>query len=295
MEIIYEGTDITKSSTPLIKCELDRFLGGSVDCMRITFDNSDGSWTKWSPKPGDKIRVKEDYADSGTMYIHSIDPVNDEMVLKAASLKYLHSGHAHTWEDIHFKQLVTQRATDLGLKVQFYGVEDQEYGQVDQDGSDLNFINELCRLEGCIFTVNDGILRVISYDYLEKMETSSYTINAIKHRSHDNPYYTGCMVTDGKIYGKAGDESGEIVKLTTPHEFASLAEANRFALNSLKEANTRRKYGEVYADVLMSEIKPGSKVNLKSDYFNCPIIVTHTRQELKSMKAKIFFRLTKED
>ena len=45
----------------------------------------------------------------------------------------------------------------------------------------------------------------------------------------------------------------------------------------------------------MSEIKPGSKVNLKSDYFNCPIIVTHTRQELKSMKAKIFFRLTKED
>lgn len=295
MEIIYQDVDITKNSTPLIRCELDQYLSDHIDTMTVIFDNNEGSWTNWAPKVGDKIRCKEEYCDSGNMYIHSIEPCENTMVLKAASLKYIKSGHTHTWEDIHFKQLIDQRASDLGLKVEYLGVTDQEYGAVEQDGSDLSFINELCKLEGCGFMITDGVMRVISYDYMEKLPVSSYTINALKHRSHDMPYYTGCMVTDGKTYGKAGDESGEIVKLDTPHEIASIAEANRFAENALKYANFKRKYGEIYADTLLSTIRPGSKVTLKSDYWNKPIIVTHTRHELRSMKSKIFFRLCREE
>lgn len=295
MELLYNGTDITEQ-TRVLRCELSQYLSGRVDELTITFDNGDNTWTKWGPAFGDTIAVSEQYTRSGTLYVAAVTPKSGMMTLRAAAMKYVHSGHTKEWKNIRFRQLVETRGTELGLSTEFYGVTDQTYPLVHQNGSDLAFLSELCRLEGCVMMVSDGILRVVSYDYLSKMDTSSYTLDAFHARLYDRPYYTGAEVTDGSITGRSGDTSGEIVTLETEQALSSLAEANRFARNALSHANFSRKGGEAYADALWSEMMPGSKVLVNCDYWEGrPVIVTRVRHDLYRMKSKVWFSLMKGD
>lgn len=291
MELYYNDVDIF-NSVSVMRCELDQYLSGHVDTLTVSFDDSRAEWGKWAPQFGDKLNIIEEYAKSGYMYIHSLTPRNGVMTIRAAALKYIKSGHEQSWKDIKLKQIIDERAQGLGLTAEYLEVEDQKYDAVEQDGGDLAFLDNLCRLEGCGFMVNDGILRVISYDYLDKMETSTYNLDAFDIRIHDLPYYSGCSITDGDKTGKAGDESGELIRLKTDKKLMSISQANRYAENSLRFANFGRKGGEVYSDRLLSMFAPGSKIKLQSDYwYDKPVIITHVRHDLYRMKSKLWFRL----
>lgn len=294
MELYYNDVDIF-NSVRVMRCELDQYLSGHVDTLTVSFDDSRSEWGKWAPKHGDKLSVIEDYAKSGNMYINALTPKNGVMTIRCAAITQIKSGHEQEWKDIKLKQLIDERARDLGLTTEYYDVEDQKYSKVEQSGNDLAFLEEYCIYEGCGFMVSDGILRCISLDYLDKMETSTYTLNAFDIRVCDLPYLSGCSITDGDKTGKAGDESGEVLVLKTERKFESLSEANRFAKNSLTYANLDRKGGEIYSDKLLSEFAPGSKILLNSDYWaEQPVIITHVRHDLYRMKSKIWFRLAKE-
>lgn len=295
MEFIYNEVDIT-GQTSILRVELEQYLNGHIDTITAVFDDSAGDWSKWRPAVGDRIQANEGYAKSGTMYIHSLEPRSNAMSLKGTSLKYLKTGHTKRWNNVSFLQLLKIRAQELGLTPEYYGITDQTYDYVEQDGGDLAFLDELCRLEGCGFMINNGVIRFISLDYLESMDVSDYTLDAYNNRNIDLPYYTGAVVTDGTIEGKAGNDRGERVRLTTKQKLQSISEANRFAENVLKYANTSRKTGVVYMDQLLSEFAPGSKVYLNCDYWQKkPVIITRIRHDLYRMKSKVFFRLTKEN
>ena len=294
MELYYNDVDIT-DKVRVIKCELDQYLSGHIDTLTISFDDSRAEWGKWAPAFGDKINISEDYAKSGYMYIHSLTPRNGVMTIRAAAVKYIKSGHEQEWKDVKLKQIIDERAKGLGLTAEYFDVEDQQYDKVKQDEGDFAFLEKLCRLEGCGFMVSNGILRVISNKYIDSMEAANYTLDAFEIRIKDLPYYSGCTITDGDKTGKAGDESGEIIRLKTDKKFMSLSQANRFAENSLEFANFDRKGGEAYSDKLLSMFAPGSKVKLQSDYWQeKPIIITPVRHDLYRMKTKLWFRLVKE-
>ena len=292
MKILYNDTDIT-DKTRVRRCDLTQYLYGHLDTLTISFDNSQEQWTGWEPKNGDKINVTENYADSGTMYVVDVRPEGDVMILEASTVKKIHTGHVHSWKNIGFKQMINHLADDNGLTVNYFGVSDQKYSEVIQQGeNDYKFINELCKLEGCVFSVNNGAINVISNDYIKSIPVADFYLKTDSGRFYDNDYYTGCEVTDGETIGKAGNDSGESVFLQTSKKLESVGEANRFAANMLTYANRTRKGGNATVGSLVSELMPGSKIKLTCAYWEeQPILITKVRHEIMTERTKIWFCL----
>lgn len=295
MELLYNGVDIFEQIR-IKKVILEQYLSGHVDTIKATFDNSDEKWTKWSPKPGDTIEINEKYAQSGLMYIQSIVPENDDITLIAAPIRRIQDGKDRNWINISFFQLIKYMAAEIGLTPEFYGATDQRYGQVAQMGeSNLTFLKNLCEIEGCGLMVNNGILRVISYDYLKKMETSPYLFEAINKRIYDQDYYSGCEVSDGIITGKSGDSSGEVLYFRTDMPINSIGTANRFANNMLHVANLKRKGGSAMVDKLFTELMTGSKVQISCGYWTeKDVLITRVRYDLFNEKTKIWFSVLED-
>lgn len=292
MEIKYNDTDIT-DMTRVRRVEVTQYLYDHLDTMTISFDNKTELWTGWAPQMGDRIRVTEEYADSGNQYVMNIRPEGDAMILGCAAVKKVHAGHVHSWEKISFKQILQHLADDNGLTVEYYGVEDQKYKAAIQSGeNDYKFINELCKLEGCFYMIFDGIIKVISNEYLKSTPTSDFTLETGTARLYDCEYFTGCQVTDGKTTGKAGSDTGDVAYLKTEKRLESIGEANRFATNMLDYYNKGRKGGSAMADKLITQLMPGSKIKLTCEYWtDQPIVISRVRHDYLNEKTKIWFYL----
>ena len=295
MEIKYNDTDITEM-TRVRRLEVTQYLFDHLDTMTISFDNATSLWTGWAPKIGDRIRVTEGYADSGDMYVMSIRPDGDAMILMCVAVKQLHAGHVHRWEKISFKQILQHLADDNGLDIEYYSVEDQKYKAVTQSGeNDYKFINELCKLEGCFYTITNGIIKVISNDYLKSLPVTDFIFETTTARCIDNEYFTGCEVTDGTTIGKAGSDSGGVAYLQTKKVLESIGEANRFAENMLDYFNRDCKGGTAMADSFISELMPGSKIKITTAYWTeQPVVVSRVRHDYLNGKTKIWFYLEAE-
>lgn len=292
MELKYNDTDIT-DMTRVRRIEVTQYLCDHLDTMTISFDNSTELWTGWAPQIGDKIRVTEGYADSGNLYVTNIRPEGDAMILDCVAVKKVHAGHVHQWKNISFKQMIQHLADDNGLKVAYYGVEDQKYSGAIQSGeNDYKFINELCRLEGCVYTIFDGQIKIISNEYIKSLSTADFTFNSNTGRYYDNDYYTGCEVTDGKTIGKAGNDSGDVGFFQTKKKLESIGEANRFATNMLEYLNRGCKGGSAMTDALITELMPGSKIKLTCSYWtDQPVVIYRVRHDYLKEKTKIWFYL----
>lgn len=292
MELKYNDTDIT-DMTRVRRLEVTQYLCDHLDTMTVSFDNSTSLWTGWGPKIGDKMHVSEGYADSGDMYVMDIRPEGDAMILTGAAVKKIHAGHVHSWKNISFKQIIEHLADDNGLEVEYFSVEDQKYNAVTQSGeNDYKFINELCRLEGCIYTINDGNIKIISNEYLKTLPVTDFTLETNTARCYDDEYYTGCEVTDGTITGKAGSDAGDVAYLQTKKQLESIGEANRFAANMLEYYNRGCKGGSAIADRFITELMPGSKIKVTTDYWtDQPVVITKVRHDYFKEKTKIWFYL----
>ena len=292
MELKYNDTDIT-DMTRVRRIEVTQYLCDHLDTMTISFDNSTELWTGWAPQIGDKIRVTEGYADSGNLYVTNIRPEGDAMILDCVAVKKVHAGHVHQWKNISFKQMIQHLADDNGLKVAYYGVEDQKYSGAIQSGeNDYKFINELCRLEGCVYTIFDGQIKIISNEYIKSLSTADFTFNSNTGRYYDNDYYTGCEVTDGKTIGKAGNDSGDVGFFQTKKKLESIGEANRFATNMLEYLNRGCKGGSAMTDALITELMPGSKIKLTCSYWtDQPVVIYRVWHDYLKEKTKIWFYL----
>lgn len=292
MELKYNDTDITDMTT-VRRVEVTQYLCDHLDTMTISFDNKTQLWTGWAPQMGDRIRATEEYADSGNLYVMDIRPEGDAMILGCAAVRKVHAGHVHSWEKISFKQILQHLADDNGLAVEYYGVEDQKYNAAMQSGeNDYKFINELCRLEGCIYMITDGVIKVISNEYIKAMPVSDFTLETGTARLYDNEFFTGCQVTDGQTTGKAGNDTGDIAYLKTGKRLESIGEANRFAANMLDYYNRGRKGGSAMADQLITQLMPGSKIKLTCEYWtDQPVVISRVRHDYLKEKTKIWFYL----
>lgn len=293
MKLVYEGAEITDKMTTITHCELNQYLDGHIDTMTIAFDNSQGQWTGWAPKRGDKLQASDDHADSGIMVVTAVRQEGAEMVLDCAPLLNHQIGQVKGWKNASFTQLARNVGTRLGLAVKFYDVTDQKYEGIEQKGeSDLIFLSNLCKLEGCSMIVSDGTLRIMSDAYLDSLELSDYTLQADSCRITDKDLYTGCEVSDGKTTGMAGTNKGEKAYFSTDRKLESIGQANRFATNMLRYANRDRKCGSILCNSVLDTLMPGSKIKITNDYWkDKPVIITRARYYLIKQQTKLWFSL----
>ena len=290
MKFYYAGVDITKDVF-INRCEHDTYAGGRADTMRIRFVDSKNLWDAWSPQCGDEIRLTEQAADTGAMFIADTLPENGLFTIFATSLPPgAQARRSRVWEDFRFLQIAEDIAARHGLTVKTYEVTDRTYAYIRQDNlSDFEFFNRLCLFESCALAVYDKQMII----YNEQAREGAAAVATIKIGADGHFRYSdasACAYGAAEI--RSGDFYGNVLRPSEQIACASSAEAIRFAQGVLRAANKGLRRGD-FRRKLTCNFAAGSVVNIeneKAPSWNGKVFVTHTRADYVRGISKIFFR-----
>lgn len=300
MKFYYAGVDITKDVF-INRCEHDTYAGGRADTMRIRFVDSKNLWDAWSPQCGDEIRLTEQAADTGAMFIADTLPENGLFTIFATSLPPgAQARQSRVWEDFRFLQIAEDIASRHGLTVKSYGVTDRTYAYIRQDNlSDFEFFNRLCLFESCALAVYDKQMIIYNEQAREgAAAVATIKIGADGHFRYSDASacaYGAAEIRSGDFYGKFTAPNGDASRVLRPSEqiaCASSAEAIHFAQGVLRAANKGLRRGD-FRRKLTCNFAAGSVVNIeneKAPSWNGKVFVTHTRADYVRGISKIFFR-----
>src|ERR1035437_897087 len=163
--LIYNGTDII-DRVSINACVHESFTTGESDRLDMRFNDPTQLWHSWKPSQGDTIELKYGTFTSGKMFVWKVSPTNGLMSIGALALPLSFENPNHrSWNGITLLTLAKEIAAQHGLGLVSYGVEDQTYNYLKQDGeSDLLFLSRRCMLEGLGLLVYNG--NVVIYDEL---------------------------------------------------------------------------------------------------------------------------------
>ncbi|MDD3139618.1 MAG: hypothetical protein PHX08_11685 [Lachnospiraceae bacterium] len=298
MIILYNQTDITE----LVKvetCQHELYLQDKADTVDILFDNEDGRWTNWKPELDDTIEISEDYAKTGKMYIYRIIPQNKYLRIKASTLKKGNMlPQRKSWEHVYFKQICKEIADRNNMKVSYFGITDYLYGYVTQQEDDFTFLNFRCKLENYSFVIYNDTICIYSMDYMESFDplvTIQLDINS-DFKFNNQIEYGSSIITNGSFVGKyTENEEKALFEKNISCNIQSLAEANRYAENFLKEKNRKSHIGILKTNKCMTGLVPGSIVSLVTDIeeWKTNVMVIRMRNDYIKGKSKVWIRRLK--
>ena len=208
MKFYYAGVDITKDVF-INRCEHDTYAGGRADTMRIRFVDSKNLWDAWSPQCGDEIRLTEQAADTGAMFIADTLPENGLFTIFATSLPPgAQARRSRVWEDFRFLQIAEDIAARHGLTVKTYEVTDRTYAYIRQHNlSDFELLNRLCLFESCALAVYDKQMII----YNEQAREGAAAVATIKIGADGHFRYSDASAC---AYGAAEIRSGDFERLS---------------------------------------------------------------------------------
>lgn len=298
MEVIYNGTNISEYINTT-RAEYDSFLGHHADKIMIAIDSTDDATQGWGFRAGDEIRIKENSIDSGKMTVYKVEEDEEETVIYAAAILKSYELNTNEWSKIGFKELAEALAKNLDCKAEFYGLDDDFiYDKVKQkNADDLEFLNFRCWLEGCVVIVLNGVMKVISEDWLETQKVSSDQLDTLVDsvKSANKKYLKECTVYD-KDREKSGSYSrakgNGAISMTFDFPFTSIEEGRRFAKNVLRSENRKKKTGVAYADEVIESVMTGNLLKITTgEWKEKPVVITHMRYNFEDENTKIWFRL----
>lgn len=297
LQILYNGVDIYDDIS-VNQCYYDMYAASRSDELVIRFNDTKRMWDVWSPKNNDAIQVINGAADTGKMYIESVQPENGLMTLRGFSIPPTAKNvNNKSWEKVRMSQLAEEIANRHGLGFEMYDVVDQQYEYIAQQNMpDFEFLEHRCSLEGLAFLVYDGALVLYSESALESAEPaetleipvdtdyeySDATIDAFGRSEVVNGGTTGTFSAGGdKLFRK-------VLHL----KISSQAEANRFAKGLLRYNNKKMVTG-IWTTSLLRKYAAGSVVNITTtgaSSWDGPAFLHHVRHDHVMEKTKIFFR-----
>ena len=171
MKIIYQGTDIT-GLAGVKKCIVRDTAGKRCDSLEIAFDNAE-MWHAWGPEKDDRIIVRHDGYDSGTMYVNTVLPEDGTYRIIATALpcaaraKGFRSFRLKTVEEI---MRICAMASSMDYRI--FGIDGKAaipYTEQD-DESPAAFLSRLLALEGAALKCVSGRYTAIGYEYAQDLE-----------------------------------------------------------------------------------------------------------------------------
>lgn len=300
MRILYNGADIYRDVS-LHYAVHEMHAEKQADTLDLRFNDPRGVWSKWAPKPGDRIAFEHGSAKTGAMFIYTMKAENGLYTVRAMSMPL--SGaekRSKSWAAVHFIQLCGDAARRHGLSLKVYGVKDQVYTYMEQDNeSDFAFLSRLSGLEGCQIVIYDGSLIVYREAYIEQQapagELRVGDAGIYGYSSATGLAYGSAEITGGNICGRYNDahaEADRVLRLPSPVRLNSPGEAARYAGGLLREAN---KYGMAgYVSKKLTEgCAAGSVLTLKTSKASAwdgKIFVSKVRHDYVANKSAIYFR-----
>lgn len=248
MKVFYEGTDISKRVSVAVAWH-DMFSHGKSDELTIKFNDTRQLWDGWNPQPGDEIGIEDAAAKTGVMYVESVKPESSLLTIHAMSmpLDAAKVRRVKSWEKVQFSQLVQEICSRYGLGYETYGVQDQTYDYVEQQGEpDYMFLDRRCAYEGCGLLTYDGKIVVYDIAYMESQGAQGTlpikTGMDYEFTGDNEMRYGRCEVRDSYYTGTYESGAGKLLLVNLADRLSSQSEADRFAKGLLtrKNQNTRR-------------------------------------------------------
>lgn len=300
MRVYYQGEDVTKY-VHVNLCEHETFAERKADSLRIRFVDSKGVWNSWGPCSGDVIRITEDAADTGRMFVKAVLPENGLIAFYATSMPPTGNIRKNrTWENFRLLEIGSDIAAEHGLSFVSYGVTDQIYTYICQENvNDFDFYQLRCLIEGCAMVIYDNSLVV--YDERQKeAEAATTTIKigvdgVFSFMDGSVNAYHSAEVPFGDYIGVAYDDNVDNARVLRPKstiECSSREESLRFARGILRYAN-KNQYTGYFIRKMTCDFAAGSIFNLtaeKCSAWNGRALITRTRTDYVKGSTKIFFR-----
>lgn len=299
MKVIYEGVDIYPDIS-VNRCYHTMYAERHSDELLLRLNDTRQLWQRWNPKKGDKIKVEDGNAKTGTMFVDSVTPSSGFLTLRAYSMPpTVKDKRSKSWEQVKFLQLVNEIAETHGLTVVPYGVTDQTYNFVTQNNEpDFDFLYKRCILEGVAFLIFDEQIILYSQSSQEGMPagtelkiTNGYDF---EYKDNGDKAFGSCEVKNGSTVGTFSSDAGKkALKTVLPLAMSSEEEASRFAKNLLRDANKNMTTATIYTEYMARDIAPGSNVTLNTEGasgWDGKAFVTQVRHDYVKTKSKIWLR-----
>lgn len=305
MILEYEGVDIS-DDVQIDTAWHDSFGLNRSDRLILRLSDVDDLWDKWGPKEGDKVKVSDGSATTGTMYIESIRPESSLMRVRALSMppKADKERRSKSWEEVMLSQLIQEVCTRWGLGYRTFGFTDYKYSYVEQmDVADFKFLSKRLAYEGMGFLVYDGDLVVYSIPYMDS-QTPLETIAVhdgmdFTFTNERDNYFGSCEVTDGSTQGRFTlDANGRTLTRIIDGRISSQAEAERFAQNLLRYQNRTVKTLRMVTETFLRQFAAGSVFNVdakSAQSWNGPAIIEHMRLDYVYRRSTVWARRTITD
>ena len=301
--IEYEGTDIT-AQVAVSRCVWDAREDGRVPRLSLRFDDAQGLWDSWAPKPGDRVTVAaQGAAATGAMHVRRIAPIAGGYEIEADALPVADAAAVREWRSTTFKVVAAQLAAVLGMPVEFHGCEDMAFSYVRQDAEGaLPVLARVCMYAGCTFDVYDGTVHVCARDWIGAQDSSGVleASASSEYEYRQQRVYTLCSINQTEIpgrragivasYGASGYELA--TKLDDRVAVLGTSELQRACAGVLAYANARKVGGFVKSDGL-SPYSPGSVVTIscpKAPSLDGRAVVTRVRNDFESKTSKTWWR-----
>lgn len=248
MNIIYNSTDITNSVEIISTVVSDRH-GGKADDVKVVFLDKDRLWLQWDPQFDDEIEITENGFSSGVMFIDELKITNGKYIINAKSVpSKAKDFNNKEWYNISFREIFKSLSNDIGLGIDYYDIGDITYKYLEmKDKTNLQFLNELCILEGNSLKIVDKKI-IIYNEYMLEKSTSvkSFTISdfigeynfiknsAISYRKCIVRYYDNDNSLNSSEYQDNSILGGTFIY---PKILDNKADSDRFSKNILRYFN----------------------------------------------------------
>lgn len=301
IKVTYKGADITESVS-INACIHDMYAAGRSDTLFLRLNDAAKLWDLWNPQPGDDLRIDYGASSTGTMFVRSAVPENGLYTIRAMSapssamLEVTNKG----WAKVRLSQIGQEIAARHGLSFKSYGVTDQLYSYVLQQGiSDFLFLDRRAKLEGCAFLVYDKTLVLYDVAYMEATEPQETLTVPLggdyKYMNRSERLYGSCEVESGAYSGtfSAGNGAARVLRPDIAGGIGSNAEAARFAKSMLRDANCMCLNGWVRTGGILPGYAAASTVTLANERapsWDGPVFLHHVRNDYAVNETKLFFR-----
>lgn len=295
MEVFLNGESIEEEDIQITKATYEDYLDDHVDAVSMTIQDSNHVLDY---QKGDRVRIKNDLIDSGTMFVSKISNTDDVYSLRctATPITFL-SEMTYSREDITLSEIATEIEQELGIKVHMDFENDYVYSELHRiRQKPLSYFSNILHMEGMGMKVYNNTIYAFSIrDYETKNIDDSYTKSDFLYAPSfatsdvnnileiENRYQKGKDL----IYSIVSDQ-GAGKKIGCNIVCDDIAQSERFTRNIIRRSNRKEYAGSGCME--MQSFRPGSLFEyISNDLFSGNYIICKVIHDFVNEQQNLFF------